>query len=343
METMDNLINFLNDTIIVDEKLQDQNQESTETQTEDQELVDETSEQETEQLIKEQIVQKEEVQSEQSNSDNEQVTPAHVLYEYLAEKGIVEKSDSFNPEMIEEILDDIPKNMLAKEIANLPSKTKDLLLYAYKLGDQFTDEHLEKFFAFQQIDSMDEEAIVREHLKNDRTLSRLYDTEEKIIDFIDDLKSSGELSTFSEKIKDIKKEEQKNNLQKEAEQIEQQRIENEKKSKQFIQQVYSTVDSLGWANQRKQEVLKNLEPNEVNRKNQLIRSSPLAIVQLADIYSYFDETKGEFDFSKLINAKVETKKNLQSLELLEKMKMGSSKTTASTKQNKTQDSLKIVN
>jgi hypothetical protein len=56
-----------------------------------------------------------------------------------------------------------------------------------------------------------------------------------------------------------------------------------------------------------------MEPNEVVRKNELISKSPMALIQLADIYSRFDEKTGQFDMTdyemKLESAKTNEKKD----------------------------------
>lgn len=347
---MENMLNFLNETIVVgDEKVQ------TETKTEEEIVQDDIQNDQDDTydvdldldntdssiLIKENTKKETNQDNTQDNDQKEnlEITPSRVLYEYLLEQGYLDEQSDI--ENIESVLDEVPKNLLAKEIANLPQKAKDFLLYAYKMGDSFSDEHFDKYFNLNSIENSEPEEVIKNHIKKDKTLSVLYDSDDKIENYIDDLKSTGDFDDVVKKLKQIGTDDVKQKLEQESKEAEQNRKDREEYQKKLVQSIHSSIDSTGWTKERKEKVLQNLSPTEVNRKNLLITNSPKAIVQLADIYSYFDEEKKEFDFSKLIDAKADTKNSLKSISMLEKMKIGQKDVKNVQRSNKT-DSLKII-
>ena len=227
---------------------------------------------------------------------------AAALYNYMVESSIISEREGFKPttENITEILDSLPEELFTTALSNVHEHAQDLLDYSFQLGPKATIENLKKFFdAYvapeELVIETEEDAynFLKEELKN----SKVFRTEEKLIKYLEDLQDEDTLlETAKEKLEE-KQAALAEARKAEIEQVKQAKLEQEQQSRQFYQNIYETVDGLNWDKSRKAVVLKNIEPKEVSRKNQLILKSPMALVQLADIYSRFDEKTGQFDLT----------------------------------------------
>ena len=339
---MENLFKELGweEGFVLEEKPEQTQEDGVETQVEDTQIDNATQGTESDDFFDfdTKVVQEEETKQEG-------VTPEQVMYQFLLEKNLSSPKEDFKDEDLYELLEDLPRNMLVQEISKLPKKGQEFLTYAYNLGENLTEDKIEEFFNLSKEVSVDDpEQVIRQHLKDTKELRVIYNTDDKIDNYLDSLISDGNLEETAESIlaeKNRQKEQEKEAKLKESEQF---RKENEERQKNFVQNINKTLEELPWNPVRKTQVLQNLNPENVQRKNMLIQGSPKALVQLADIYSYFDEEKKEFDFSGLIDAKAESIKTEGFRKLLEKDSFISS--TAKTKnQNsniKKQDDFKII-
>ena len=227
---------------------------------------------------------------------------ADALYNYLVESSIISAREDFKPttENMTEILDSLPEELFTTALSSVHEHAQDLLDYSFRLGPDATIENLKKFFEAyvapeEIVIETEEDAynFLKEELKN----SKVFRSEDKLIKYLEDLQDDDTLlETAKEKLEE-KQAALAEARKAEIEQVKQAKLEQEQQSKQFYQNIYETVDQLSWDKSRKAIVLKNIEPKEVSRKNQLILKSPMALVQLADIYSRFDEKTGQFDLT----------------------------------------------
>ena len=227
---------------------------------------------------------------------------ADALYNYLVESSMISAREGFRPttENMTEILDSLPEELFTTALSSVHENAQDLLDYSFRLGPDATIENLKKFFdsyvaPAELVIETEEDAY--NFLKEELKQSKVFRSEDKLIKYLEDLQDDDTLlETAKEKLEE-KQAVIAEARKAEIEQVKQAKLEQEQQSKQFYQNIYETVDGLSWDKSRKAVVLKNIEPKEVSRKNQLILKSPMALVQLADIYSRFDEKTGQFDLT----------------------------------------------
>lgn len=250
------------------------------------------------------------------------------VYQYLVESGFVTELEDFKatPENLEPILDSLPETLFTAALSGVHEDAQDLLDYSFKLGPDASVEKLKEFFdayiapAALEIET-EEDAY--NFLKEELKQTKVFRTETQLLKYLEDLQDSDELlDTAKEKLAE-KKQALEDSRKAEIEAVKQAEIERENQSRQFYQNIYNTVDELNWDNKRKQVVLKNIEPKEVARKNELIMKSPMALVQLADLYSRFDEKTGQFDLTGF-EMKTDSKKTQARKDELIKSKLESS-------------------
>lgn len=236
-----------------------------------------------------------------------------VLYDILVESNIIPEDEEFQPtvENFESLVSELPEQMFMQAVSTLPDFAQELLQLSLQKPDITIQDFAEFFDTYYvrpssiEAPTTDDEAY--EFLKPLIMQTKLFPTEEKATRYLDDLLQDGLLL---EKAQEVYNDQQQLVQQERNEQLElvrQQKLQEEQQRVQFYEELYETVQSLDWDKSRKQAVLENLRPDEAARKNDLISKSPKALAQLADIYSYFDEAKGEFDFSELGIRKVSQK------------------------------------
>lgn len=257
------------------------------------EVIEDTSEEQPKEDVAEDVVE-EEVDDR-----------VKVLYDILVDSNIIPEDEEFQPtiENFETLVADLPEQMFAQAVSTLPDFAQELLQLSFQKPDLTIQDFAEFFDTYYlrpnsvEQPTTDDEAY--EFLKPLIMQTKLFTSEEKATRYLDDLLQDGLLL---EKAQEVYQEQYQAIQQEKQEQLElvrQQKLQEEQQRVQFYEQLYDTVQSLDWDKSRKQAVLENLKPDEAMRKNDLISKSPKALAQLADIYSYFDEAKGEFDFSEL--------------------------------------------
>lgn len=257
-----------------------------------------------------------------TNDEVEEDERVKVLYDILVDSNIIPEDEEFQPtvENFESLVSELPEQMFMQAVSTLPDFAQELLQLSLQKPDisvqdfaEFFDNYYLRPSSLSQ-PTTDDEAY--EFLKPVIMQTKLFPTEERATRYLDDLLQDGLLlekaqEVYNEHMQAIEQEKQE-----QLEQVRLQKQQSEQERVQFYEQLYDTVQSLDWDPSRKEAVLENLKPEEAMRKNDLISRSPKALAQLADIYSYFDESKGEFDFSELGIRKVSkqlksTKENIE--------------------------------
>jgi len=200
---------------------------------------------------------------------------------------------------------------------------QDLLAYESKLQNS-TVEDLKKFFD-QYVDTkeldLSTSESAREYLKNQPEFKKMYKTEDKINQALDILEDDNELI---ERAKEL--EEEKSVSKAEAKKAHLQQLEADKQArisreKEFATKINQTIDELSWKPERKLKVVGEINPKNIGEKWSKISTNPKALVQFADMLSYFD---GEnFDkFYSLIEGKEHSKEVVKTKNNLEKDSLG---------------------
>lgn len=260
----------------------------------------------------------EETDSADQNEVKEVDDRVKVLYDILVDSNVIGEIEDFEPtvENFEALVEQLPEHFFMQAVSNLPEPVQVLLEYGMN-NPNLTAEDLGEFFSNYIAPSgysepeTDDEAI--DFLKPILLQNKLFTSEKKVDKYLEDLLEDDMLL---DKAKEVFNEYEQNRLAAMQEQIEQVKYAKEQEAEQqriFYENLYDTVQSLEWDRDKKNEVLNNLQPSEVQRKNAMIMQSPKAVVQLADIYSYFNEETGEFEFENFgirkLSKKLDSQKN----------------------------------
>lgn len=225
------------------------------------------------------------------------------FYEYLTSKGLIEAQEGFKPTVknLEQLLDSLPEQYFIEAVSGVHNDAQQLLQYAFHLGENASIAELTKFFdQYMRQDApanLEDEQEAYNYLQRELKSNKAFPTEAKLTSYLDSLLDDGSLIPTA---KQMEAERDQLRTQQRAAAV-QQAAEEAKKAeeemKAYYSNLYEMVQKQPWEKDRKEAVLKNLDPAEAGRKNQLISQSPEALLQLADVFSRFDEKTGKFDLS----------------------------------------------
>lgn len=261
---------------------------------------------------------------EAQQEEDGETTPERVFYNFLVEQQFIDEDEEFDgtPEKLEHYMQNIGYYAFNKVAENLGDDGKNLLKYALSLGEDASKERLQEFFSVRaQVPDVDfdDENEVKAFLKDYYLATKQYN-EDDVDDRIEFLEAKGKLSSFAEK--------HYNELLENINAYEEQQISVEQQKQQAKQELFNNVRSelmsYEWSLEKKKQVADKLNNKEFRRINNMIQQSPKALIQLADLYTYFDEEKQEFDLSNLIQKRQATNKAQKSLDNLEKNSFSSS-------------------
>jgi hypothetical protein len=281
---------------------------------------------EVEETIEDEVI--EEVEEEESSSG------AKVFYDFITENGLIDEIENFdgNVETLKQHLEQLPVKSFKRAVDSLPEFAQQIVNYAFSKElsnlDDFKDfmENVVKP-AYSQV-NVDDVESARTYLQSKYTEMGIYAEEDDLLEAIDLLEEKGNLLKTAKSLADKDNEASRKALELKVKEAEETKVNSASKLKEeqekFSKGIEDTFKELNWKEERKKAVFQNLQADVVNRKNNLIRKSPKAIVQLADIYSYFNEEKGEFDFSKLIDVKAQSKQTVNKKEDIQRDKFSSS-------------------
>jgi len=255
------------------------------------------------------------------NSDEEDESAVKYFYDFVVENGIIDEIQDFDGsiETLKKEIEDLPFKSFKRAVNTLPEISQKLVNYVFAKEDvtledikSFLDDDLSS--TVDMVNIQDTESA-RSFLQQQYTKMNIYSDTDDMEEAIDLLEERGTLIKTAKQLADKVNNEVRRELDAKLEMAEkekQARIQAAKEeNERFINGINTQLEELPWSNTRKQAVIENLKPDIIQKKNEMIRQSPKAIVQLADLYSYFDEKKGEFDFRKLIDDKATSKQNVE--------------------------------
>ena len=262
------------------------------------------------------------IDSDSESSEDD--TPESIFYQFLVENKFIDKDDEFDgsQEKLSEYMNNIGYYAFNNVADSLGEDGKNLLKFALSLGEDATKDRLQEFFSVRanipDVDFEDNDEVVA-FLKDYYIATNQYDGED-LDDRIEFLQSKGKLKEYAEKHYD--------DLLKNVDAYEQQQIQEEQKKQEAKQALFNNVReelmSYDWSIDKKKQVAEKLSNKEFRRVNTMIQNSPKALIQLADLYTYFDEEKGEFDLSNLIDKRTSTRSASKKLDNIEKNSFSSS-------------------
>lgn len=294
-----------------------------------------------EEIASTEVVEEEEVEYEEDleesendeEGDEENFTPAKIFYDFVVDNGILPPIENFdgNIETLKAELEDLPIKSFEKAVQSLPELSQAVVNYVFSKEITSVEDFTEFINtmvkpAYEEI-SFDDVDDARDYLRDKYSKMGIYSNDDDLEESLDLLEERGTLIRTAKSLAEKDNIQLRENVKKENELEKNNKLSYQKQQQEYVQKlnkgINDTLNELPWQENRKKEVLTNLAPDTINRKNELIRQSPKAIVQLADIYSYFNEKTGEFDFSKLIDAKAESKANNRTKDNYQKDKFSS--------------------
>lgn len=236
------------------------------------------------------------------------------LYKTLLEKGTIIE-DEENPfdgtwDSLDEHLSKIPYYERSKIYSNAPEPLQKLLEFAFADERNITRESIKEFInAYledteekipQQFDSIDS---AREYLKKEILAQGVMDEAEVDIalDALEEKEDDGAALIAKANAIEKKKAEQKSDkheqllAQKRAEAKEAEEAQNK-----FAQEVSTVFDQTGWSKSRIDTVKRQLINRDTQKTFTTAWNSPKALVQLANLATFYDEKTGEFDLTKFV-------------------------------------------
>lgn len=226
-------------------------------------------------------------------------------YKTLIEKNFIEEDAEFDGtwDSLDKIVSSLPTRVAHALIAQAPPVTQSLIQYALSGGEGMTLDKLEGFFnaVKDTTDSADVDISTidgaRKYIRQ-QMIAQGEDPEDAE-DYIDVLEDKGEGKLFS-KAKTLLEKEQ-NVKHSKAQQLMQQeaaeKAQREEYQKRFMQSIEEELSQTGYRNDRMNKIRNEILTGSMNKKAHMANSSPKALTQLADFFTYFDEAKGVFDLT----------------------------------------------
>lgn len=258
----------------------------------------------SEEDIKEDIIEdiiEEEVEEEVIVEKDETAT---IFSEMLKERGLLSDKEYNSFDEIEEELEnyktDLPNKVKDNLLNSTPQLAKDLVDYVLSKPD-LTEEDLKEFYTLHlqdQTNDLNDNEQARAFLNNYYKDQFPQDSIDILLDSLEDsdklLEKAKELNTS--KSKEI------------LEQAKDQAKVNQELQEQKVKEIQQEFESLTWKKAHKDKVYEQVFSGKTEETLLTIASSPKAIIQLANLVSYYDPKTQSFDLSTFVN-QVETKKN----------------------------------
>lgn len=264
-----------------------------------------------------------EVEEDIENTQEVSSDSVKQVYQQLRELGLpLEEKEDVTKEWLEEEWNNLPDRVMDTLLNNIPNKVgKDLLLWAVNkpnLSEEELVAYVTKFAKTETHDLTTNEGA-RLYLKNNSTFKAAYDDDEEIEEALDLLEDKGKLVGRASKLDEENKNKKALQMEADAKNAIEEKKNLLQAQKTFQENISKEIEALNWKENRKQAIMKNLSNERIEAVNEGIRKSPKAIVQLANLYDYFDIENGNFDkLYALIEGKKESKENTKKLNTLEK-------------------------
>lgn len=270
---------------------------------------------ENEQELKPNFLQEnEEVLGEGENEeDSEEINDddaANAVYDTLVQKGI------FNPlneertatwDDIDNNLSNLTEGIVSKILTDAPDAARDTIEYAFALGEDASMEKLAEFFQDYMTDSQSQLQAPSNTSDARTRLKSIYAKEgkpefmiEAMIDALEDNDEDGS-ALINEATKQIKK---YNSVSKSSSKLEQAKTTSAQKQREqelLYNSATTVLQSKDWSPKRQALVDRALTTGASDKVFKEAFNSPKALVQLANLSTYFNPQTQEFDFTSFIN------------------------------------------
>lgn len=241
--------------------------------------------------------------TDDKNTDDEPITEdnrlATMFYQELIKEQVVEPledKEEYSWDDVSTAINsyktDLPNTIRQEIVEVLPEEVQTLIDYALNKGN-LTKEDFRNFYetyledlsvADIQTEEQAKSFLRKEYSKNFRP-SQV----EVMIDALEDE------NALLEEVKKIQPK-----AAKVLDSTKQTRLEQEQVQKQFVNNLYEELNNTGWTSSKIRNIKNDLVTGKTNQILNNVRSSPKAVVQLANFASFYNTEKGEFDFDSFI-------------------------------------------
>lgn len=222
------------------------------------------------------------------------------IYKTLIDKGYTSEREGFKGtyEELDEIFEELPEVIFQGVFSTFPEPTQKLLQYAFAKQEGVTWEELTKFVTEYSSPVETDIDISDPDKQRDFLLKELVAEgmdKEDALDTIDVWEDKEKLEDVSKKYLDKRKAKSEKQINQTIAEAEKEKARKKKEAKDFTNNIVSEINSTSWNAKRKNVVLDEIRTGQINEKSKVINTSPKALIQLADFYTYFDPKTGEFN------------------------------------------------
>jgi len=240
---------------------------------------------------------------DESETDTEEAQ-VNAAYQLFVEKGYVSKQENA-PKTWDELnteIDKLPEEIAAAMLESVPPVAQNLIEFVLNSGESLTVDGLKGFFqkhldlvADSDTEFVDEDAA-EVYIKKALGKTGL---KEREIDFaIQALKDDEELLNRANEFKAEETAAKQAAIEAEKEANKNKEIQRKENTKKYWANVSNALVETKWKPNKQKEVYDMLVNNKPSQVIGEIYKNPAALVQLADILSYYDVDKGQFDLTK---------------------------------------------
>lgn len=268
-----------------------------------------------------------EKEDEDEDEEEEDISSVKTFYNVVKDFLPLEENDNPDESFLRSQLESMPERMFLEYVENQPEWFKEMLIYQNNVQDKSPEsirQFFERFITEKQSSETDilSEEGARKFLKNSDLMKRLYDSEEDIDEALDILSDKNKLipkaKELNEKLKAQREKEKEVELRK-AEEEKTRKLESEKR---FLEELQNEIDELGWKDEQKKKVIKELNSNVISEKWQKIHTNPKYFAQFGNIFSYFDEETGFDKLYEILENKKKSSNAKQVKNTIEKDSLG---------------------
>lgn len=242
-------------------------------------------------------------EEEESGTQDVSTEALKIYYNQLTESGVFEpfeKEEDITPENIQNAIKQMPEKMLTSAIQQMNPLTRELLSYAYNLGEDVSTDKLSNFFSkyveSQESYNMEEESDQEKFLRKFYTDKKTFIDSEDLDDQIEDLKSKGKLKQYAERFYAEQEGAREKSKKEQIEKAKQERAAKIEAQNKFNQNIKNQFQQLKWSDQLKRQTIPFTNADTIRNTSREIANSPKGYLQLAMIMSFWDNEKKEFNF-----------------------------------------------
>lgn len=263
--------------------------------------------------------------------EEKEVTPAHIMYDYLRENNYVEELDKVTEEELEKQVSSLPQKLLNNYLSNYSEEERKILDYVVK-GASFDDikNYIDKSKPVEV--KVSKEEYLKEKFKDN------FLNDEELEEHIEALKAEDKIDQYYNHFLEKDTEAEKLKAEEERKKKEEELEKQKKRVSEFNENLHKEYAELPWNEDVKKEVAPYVNANKISEISTKVASSPKAFIQLALFMSKFDSEKNEFnldEFGSSVVSKMneEELKNLQKKSFSNKLKTLSNTSTDKPKKN----------